>query len=96
MDMTPVENDAARGLNGALAAVLRGELAASDLRQQDLADRSGIPLISVSRYLNAKRHIDVKALAALAEALDLTARELVEAAESRLVRMDEIAARDED
>ncbi len=94
--MTPVENDAARGLNGALAAVLRGELAASDLRQQDLADRSGIPLISVSRYLNARRHIDVKALAALAEALGLSARELVEAAENRLARMDEIAARDED
>lgn len=94
--MTPVENDAGRGLNGAIAAVFRGELAASDLRQQDLADRSGIPLISVSRYLNAKRRMDLATVEALAAALEIDLIDVVKAAEQRLIRMNTTAARDED
>lgn len=94
--MTPVERDHAAGLNGALAAAMRAERAANGLTLDQVADRSGIPLVSVQRYMAGKRAIDVAALAALADALDLTPRELIEAAEGRLARMDEIAARDED
>ncbi len=75
---------------------MRGERAAKGLSLEQVADRSGIPVVSVQRYIAGKRAIDVAILAALAEALELSPRELIEAAESRLSRMDEIAARDED
>lgn len=94
--MSPVEKDHAAGLNGALAAAMRGERAAKGLSLDQVADRSGIPVVSVQRYMAGKRAIDVATLAALAEALELSPRELIEAAESRLARMDDIAARDED
>lgn len=75
-----------KGLNGAVAAELRAEKAAQNLTNQDLAERSGIPVVSVQRYLAPKRAIDVEVLEQLAEALGKTATEIVIAAEQRLGR----------
>lgn len=77
----------AEGLNGAVAAELRAEKAAQNLTNQDLADRSGIPIVSVQRYLVPKRAIDLVVLEQLATAVGKTPGELVEAAERRLARV---------
>ena len=77
----------AEGLNGAVAAELRAEKAAQNLTNQDLADRSGIPIVSVQRYLVPKRAIDLVVLEQLAAAVGKTPAEIVEAAERRLARM---------
>lgn len=76
----------AEGLNGAVAAELRAEKAAQNLTNQDIADSSGIPVVSVQRYLAPTREIDVTVLGRLAVALGKTAAEVVEAAEVRLAR----------
>lgn len=101
--MSPVEKDHSAGLNGAVAAVLRGERAATGLTLDQLAEKSGISLTSVQRFLQAKRDINVAVLAALAEALDTTPEAVVAAAQERLARqtagkyaIQTEAARDED
>lgn len=96
--MTPIEKDHGAGLNGAVAAVLRGERAASGMTLEELADKTNIPVVSVQRYLAAKRPIDMAVLNEFAKALGLTSREIVVAAEARLNRSNGAseAARDED
>lgn len=59
----------ASGLNGAVAAVLRGMLKEAGMRQADLADLSGIPAVSVQRYLAPTRAIDVEVLEKMSRAL---------------------------
>jgi transcriptional regulator with XRE-family HTH domain len=83
--MTPIEGPEA-GLNAAVAAELRAERAAQNLTVQQLAEKSEVPYATLRRYLAAERHIDVATIAALAEALDTTAVELVMAATERLQR----------
>jgi transcriptional regulator with XRE-family HTH domain len=60
------------GLNGAVADVLRGLQSRERMTQADLAERSGIPLVSVQRYLACTRPIDLEVLAAFARALGTT------------------------
>ena len=57
------------GINQAAAAVLRGELAALDWTLEDLAEASGVPRVSVQRYLKGSRRMDLDMLATLASAL---------------------------
>lgn len=77
------------GLDLAVAAVLRGEKHAQRLTNQDISDRSGIPVVSVQRYLDDKRPLKVGILAALAGAVGMTPGELVDAAATRLGRPDQ-------
>ncbi|WP_243061200.1 helix-turn-helix transcriptional regulator [Nocardioides sp. SR21] len=82
----------AEGLNGAVAAELRAEKAAQNLTNQEIADRSGIPVVSVQRYLVPKRGIEVVVLEKLAAAVGKKASEIVEAAERRLERIAQFEA----
>lgn len=77
-------SDHASGLNGAVAAELRAELARQGLRQQDLARLSGIPLVSVQRYLAPSRAIGIDVLDKMARALGLDAVRIMSAAGSRI------------
>lgn len=96
--MTPLEKDHGAGLNGAVAAVLRGERAASGMTLEQVAAKAGIPVVTVQRLLAAKRAIDVAAIEALADALGTTPPDVVAAAKDRLARdaISAEAARDED
>lgn len=76
----------AQGLNGAVADVLRGMLREAGWRQADLADLSGIPVVSVQRYLAGKRPIDVEVLEGLAQAMGSTAVEVVQRAAELMAR----------
>lgn len=82
--MSPLEKRPDSGLNAAVAAVLRGRKAEERLTNQELAERAGIPVVSVQRYLDAKRPIPVSVLLALAEAMGTTPAHVVDAAAERL------------
>lgn len=71
----------AAGMNGAVAAALSGMLRESGMRQADLAERSGIPAVSVQRYLAGKRPIDVEVMARLAAVLNANAMDVIKRAE---------------
>lgn len=75
--MTPVQKDPHRGLNGALAAEIRSELAVRQLTQTWLAERSQIERLTLRRYLNGDRPINTAVAESIAEALDLDAAELL-------------------
>lgn len=79
--------DPAGGLNGAVAAVLRGERAANNMKLEDLATHSGIPERSLQRYLAAERPINIPVLYALTRALSTTAAAVVAAGEVRMGRI---------
>lgn len=70
----------AAGMNGAVAAALSGMLRESGMRQIDLAERSGIPAVSVQRYLDAKRAINMEVLMHLASALNATPMDVMKRA----------------
>lgn len=74
------------GINQAAAAVLRGELAALDWTLEDLAKASGVPRVSVQRYLKGTRRMDLDTLGALAVALGTDAAAVMSAAVARLDR----------
>ena len=72
-------------LNSAVAATLNGERVAVGLTYEQLAERSGIPLRSLKRYISKThdRLITVDALGRLAVALDLPIVEIMRRAEQR-------------
>lgn len=85
--MAEVERNPRVGLNAAVAAVLRGELAARrDLKQDDLVRATGISKPSVQRYLAGDRHLNLTVVQLLAEALDLTVAEVFDSAAERMRR----------
>lgn len=75
--MTPVQKDPHRGLNGALAAEIRSELAVRQLTQTWLAEASQIERLTLRRYLNGDRPINTAVAESIAEALGLDAAELL-------------------
>ena len=75
--MAPPVSEPSEGLNAAVAAQLRAERAAQNVTVKQLADLSGVSFSSLRRYLAADRQIDVSVLAALAEALNTTALDVV-------------------
>lgn len=85
-DMARTKEDPRTGINGAVAAVLRAEMAANDWTQQDLANASGVPQVTVQRYLKPDREIPVPKLYALALALGTTGAEVMRAATERLAK----------
>lgn len=91
--MAHYENRSDRGLNAALAAVLRAERGASKaMTNKWLADKTGLTVASVQRYLAGDRHMDVNHLAAFADALGMTPAELADKARERLVLADVVEA----
>lgn len=85
----------AGGLNGAVAAVLRGERAMLQLTIAELAERSGLTDQSLRRYLATERAIDVEVLYAVAQGLGLTGAEVMARAQDRLAQQQEQESRDE-
>lgn len=70
-------------MNSAVAAVLRAEIAATGMTQSELEQRSGIPIVSLQRYLAGKRPISVETLDAVAGALGMTILDVFEEVERR-------------
>ena len=91
--MSQVERDPAKGLNAALAATLRGEMAASGLTFDALAAKTGISKRTLLRQLSStERHIDIEAVAAISDALGLTTVEVFVMTQARLDRAERGAA----
>lgn len=69
----------------ALGKTIKMEMVGKDLTQKDLADRVGIHRETLSRYLNAKAgyNMPIGVVFQIADALGLSARDLIERAESR-------------
>lgn len=94
--MAPPVGDPDTGLNAAVAAELRAEMARKKMSTQALATAADIPYGSLRRYLATERHIDVAVLEQLAVALGRTSVEIVRVAEERVAAeqpADELAAR---
>lgn len=82
--MTPIEPDPQAGLNGAVADELRAMKARRRSSNEQIAERSGIPLVSVNRYMAGKRPINLAVLSELAAALDADPAEIVSGALAEL------------
>lgn len=70
----------------AIVAQIRAELAANGITQSDLAERTGMPTSTMSRYLSVKsgRDIPLPAFADISRALGLSMTELAARAQRRL------------
>lgn len=86
--MSPQDKDPARGLNAAVAAVLRGEMSSANMTFDALADISGISKRTLLRKMGKTidRHLGIDDLATLAPIFKLTPTEVVELAEQRMAR----------
>ena len=84
--MTPVEKDHSKGLNGALAAEVRAEIAAQGLTNVEVARRMDMNRETFQRYVNMKRGIDTAIVDAIGEALAVDPAELMGRAVRRLER----------
>jgi transcriptional regulator with XRE-family HTH domain len=84
--MTPVEPDPSAGLNGAVAGELRAAKARRQSSNEQIAERSAIPLVSVNRYMAGKRPINLAILAELAAALEVDPSDVVSSALTELSR----------
>lgn len=82
--METSDRNPAGGLNGALAAVLRGERAAKRLSLDQLAASSQVSRRTLIRLLNAERTMGLEQAAAIAAALGLRLPDALERAEERL------------
>jgi hypothetical protein len=82
--METSDRNPAGGLNGALAAVLRGERAAQRLSLDRLAASSQVSRRTLIRLLNAERTMGLEQAAAIAGALGLRLPDALERAEERL------------
>lgn len=74
------------GLETALAAQIRVELVEREMEQRELAAAVGIESATLSRYMTGKRSMPMPTFFAVAEALGLSPRVLMERAEARLAR----------
>lgn len=81
--MSPPIPEPDAGLNAAVAAELRAEMARQRLTVKSLGALADIPYGTLRRYLNAERHIDVAVLEQLAASLDRSAVSIVSSAEDR-------------
>lgn len=86
--MTPPVPGPTSGLNAAVAAQLRAEIAAANLSEKALAELADVNYTSLRRWLGREkgneRHIDVAVLAAIAKALNLDPAEIIQRAEQRM------------
>lgn len=73
--------------NRALAAEIRAERAASGLTQAQLADKSGIKLVTLQLLLKGDRPINVTQIVQLSRAFEIQPADLVDRAMARAERM---------
>lgn len=71
-------------IQAALVTQVKAEMAAKDMKQSDMAERSGIPTSTLHRYLNGSRDIPMPVAFSMASALELSLIELFQRAERRL------------
>lgn len=77
-----------QGINGAVAALLREERLAQVLTLEELAARSGIPAVSVQRFLAARRAINLEVLLALSHGLGISPVDVMAQAMDQVKRGD--------
>lgn len=65
------------GLSGAVADVLKGLQNQQRLTQADLSGLTGIPVVSLQRYLAGTRSVPIDALEIIAQALGTSAQRVV-------------------
>lgn len=68
----------------ALAKQIKVELVENGLDQKDLAEKIGIHPVTLTKYMKGQRSFPMPTFFAVAEALGLSPRELMERAEARL------------
>lgn len=84
--MTPVETDHSEGLNGALAAELRAEIAAQRRTNTEVAETAGLKRVPFQRWINAERAITTSTADAICQALGVDTGEMYSRAVRRLER----------
>lgn len=83
-------------INEATAQAIQAERAIAGLTVRALSERSGIPMSSLMRVLQAERDIKVRQVADLAAAFDIHPHEIVERAEQILARQERRNAAEHD
>jgi transcriptional regulator with XRE-family HTH domain len=83
-------------INAALADVLRGAYVKKGLNREQIAERSGISLSTIQRYMNGKVDIPSKSFQRVAEAIGRPADEMYAEALRDAERMSEAATQNED
>jgi len=78
----------ARALNNAVAAELRELREKAELSNRQISDRTGIPEVSVQRYMAGTRPIKIDDLASMAYALGGDPAEVFRAATARVSAKD--------
>lgn len=83
--MTVSETEYEKQMILALGKTIKMEMVGQELTQKQLADKVGIHRETLSRYLGAKAgyNMPIGIVFQIAEALGMTARELIEKAEDR-------------
>lgn len=71
-------------INAAMVVQLKAEMAAQDLKQNQLATKAGISTSAMSRYMSGERKMTVEDFGNIAEALGLSYWELASRAQRRL------------
>lgn len=85
--MSTVEKDPSKGLNAAVAATLKGEMAATKMTFDALAAQTGISKRALLRYLSTMdRDLNVSHMAVIAAQFALTPLDVVRMAQERLDR----------
>jgi transcriptional regulator with XRE-family HTH domain len=84
----PREQGHNEGLNGAIAAVLRGERASANITIAELATRSGVPKVTIQRLLAARRPITMEALERMCNGLQISPVEVTLSAVHRMGEAD--------
>jgi len=74
------------GLEASLATQIKVELVERGMDQKTLAERVGIHPVTLTKYMKGQRSIPMPIFFAVAEALGVSPRELMERAEARLAR----------
>lgn len=72
--------DADNAVSQSIAAQLRGRIGEKKMPMKDLAEATGIKLVSLSRYTNGKRDIPASSFALICRALDLDGGKVLEKA----------------
>jgi len=71
-------------IQSAIADMLRAERAIQEMTLDELAEKAGMPKVTLQRYLKAQRDIPLKSLADICRALDVPMGEVIQRAEERL------------
>jgi transcriptional regulator with XRE-family HTH domain len=74
-------------INEAVAAELKAAHTAEGLTRKQLSAATGIPMVSLERFLNAKRDINVRILGLIAAASNADPAEIMERATRRAARL---------